>query len=57
LAYNPEYLDSEGELKPFHILELKSIHPSEETFYRGAFVEMIQSMFPGQHPSETALSA
>lgn len=57
LPNNSEYLDTEGNLRPFTLLELKQVHPSEEGLYMAAFLEMMNPESSRLYPSEEGMSA
>jgi hypothetical protein len=45
LPENPEYLDASGNLRPFDLIELKTIKEAEHEFYQAAFFESFQTTF------------
>lgn len=55
LPENPEYLDSTGQLRPFHLIELKSIKEHQVDYYQAAFYESFQHAFCSEmNPSSAA---
>jgi len=57
LPENPEYLDSEGKLRPFSLIDLRNINAHEEKYFRASFVEMVENLFYSDRAYTPEMSA
>jgi len=57
LPLNPEYLDPDGNLRPFSLIDLRNIHVHQEKHFRASFVEMVEHLFYSDRQYKSEMSA